>query len=224
MIRYSGFVDRAEAGKQLAEALKEKQLEDPIVLALPRGGVPVAFEVARALKAPLGLVLVRKIGVPYQPELAAGAVVDGDEPEIVLNEDVVRLSGLKPSEIQAIADRELKEIERRRELYFAGRGRLSPKDRTIIVVDDGLATGATMRAALHALKRKAPKRLLAAVPVAPRDTIEGLRNEADEIVCLMQPEPFGAIGLFYADFRQLSDEDVVAFLEKAAALAEGSPE
>ena len=217
-MRFVRFQDRVEAGKALGEALKEKDLADPIILALPRGGVPVALEIARALRAPLGLVLVRKIGVPLQPELAAGAVVDGDDPEIVWNDDVVRLTGLKEPDLAVLADRELREIERRRELYFSSRRRVSPVGRSVIIVDDGLATGATMRAALHALKRKSPERLLVAVPVAPADTIEKLGDEADEILCLAQPEPFGAIGLYYADFGQLSDADVIALLAEADTL------
>lgn len=217
-MRFVRFQDRVEAGKALGEALKEKDLADPIILALPRGGVPVALEIARALQAPLGLVLVRKIGVPLQPELAAGAVVDGDDPEIVWNDDVVRLTGLKEPDLAVLADRELQEIERRRELYFSSRRRVSPVGRSVIIVDDGLATGATMRAALHALKRKSPERLLVAVPVAPADTIEKLGDEADEILCLAQPEPFGAIGLYYADFGQLSDADVISLLAEADTL------
>jgi putative phosphoribosyl transferase len=218
---FRGFIDRVDAGRQLGAALAEMKLADPIVLALPRGGVPVAYEVARLLKAPLDLVLVRKIGVPFQPELAAGAVVDGDEPEVVLNEDVVRLAGMTDAEIKQVADRELKEIERRRKIYLAGRSRLSPRGRTVIIVDDGLATGATMRAALHALKRKLPERLIVAVPVAPSDTIAKLRREADDVVCLAEPEPFGAIGLFYSDFRQLDDEDVVALLAEIHQARQG---
>ena len=209
-MRFVRFQDRVEAGKALGEALKAKDLADPIILALPRGGVPVALEIARALRAPLGLVLVRKIGVPLQPEL--------DNPEIVWNDDVVRLTGLKEPDLAVLADRELREIERRRELYFSSRRRVSPVGRSVIVVDDGLATGATMRAALHALKRKSPERLLVAVPVAPADTIEKLGDEADEILCLAQPEPFGAIGLYYADFGQLSDADVIALLAEADTL------
>ena len=217
-MRLVHFHDRVEAGRALGEALKEKDLSDPIILALPRGGVPVGLEAARALRAPLGLVLVRKIGVPFQPELAAGAVVDGDDPEIVYNDDVVRLAGVEESDLKVIADRELREIERRRKLYFSDRSRISPVGRSIIVVDDGLATGATMRAALHGLKRKSPANLLVAVPVAPADTIEKLRGEADDVVCLAQPEPFRAIGLHYANFTQLSDADVIALLKEADTL------
>ncbi len=217
-MRFVLFQDRFEAGKALGEALKAKDLSDPVVLALPRGGVPVGLEVARALRAPLGLVLVRKIGVPFQPELAAGAVVDGDDPEIVYNDDVIRLARLKESDLKVVADRELQEIERRRKLYFADRGRISPVGRSIIVVDDGLATGATMRAALHGLKRKSPAHVLLAVPVAPADTIEKLRDEADDVVCLAQPASFGAIGLYYANFTQLSDADVIALLHEADAI------
>lgn len=222
-MRFIGFDNRTTAGAALAKELMTRNIADPIVLALPRGGVPVALEVARAFTAPLDLVLVRKIGVPFQPELAAGAVVDGDDPEIIYNDDVVRLTGLNREALQPIADRELKEIERRRALYLRDRIRLSAKGRNVIVVDDGLATGATMRVALHALRRQSPSRLIAAVPVAPPDTIDSLRGEADEIVCLAQPEPFHAIGLYYANFEQLSDEDVVRLLVEADAIASTVP-
>ena len=221
-MRFIGFDNRTTAGIALAKELKALNIADPIVLALPRGGVPVALEVARVFKAPLDLVLVRKVGVPFQPELAAGAVVDGDNPEIIYNDDVIRITGLHRADLQQIAERELKEIERRRELYLKDRARLAVKGRNVIVVDDGLATGATMRVALHALRRQSPSRLIAAVPVAPRDTIESLRGDADEIVCLAQPEPFVAIGLYYANFEQLKDEDVVRLLAEADDIASDS--
>jgi putative phosphoribosyl transferase len=208
------FADRAEAGRALAEKLVEKNYEDPVVLALPRGGVPVAAEVAKALNAPLDLVLVRKIGVPYQPELALAAVVDGKNPELVINEDVRRLSGVSDEELQEAEQRELKEIDRRRSLYLQGRDRAPIKDKTAIVIDDGIATGATVRAALKALRRARPKKLVLAVAVAPPETVEKLRGEVDEIVCLETPEPFYAIGLYYYDFGQVSDDEVIAMLSK----------
>jgi putative phosphoribosyl transferase len=211
------FADRAEAGRRLAEKLARFKSEQPVVLALPRGGVPVGFEVARALDAPLDLILVRKIGAPFQPELAIGAVVDGDQAETVLNRDLVEEFRITQRYLERACARELEEIERRRCLYGAGCPRIEVRERTAIVVDDGIATGATMEAALHATRRAGPRRLVLAVPVAPPDTIERLRPQVDEIECLMTPGYLGAIGMFYADFSQLSDREVVALLERAAA-------
>lgn len=215
------FADRTEAGKKLAAELtrivaEDPALTDPVVLALPRGGLPVAIEIARALKAPLDLVLVRKIGVPFQPELAAGAVVDGDDPQLVVNTDVVRLAGLSQADLDAGEARELKEIERRRDQYLKGRARAPVENRTVIVVDDGIATGATTRAALKALRRRKPKALILAVPVAPEDTVAAMRGEVDRVVCLEMPAAFYAIGAHYIDFRQVSDQEVVALLDEAA--------
>lgn len=209
------FKNRTEAGRALADEIKKKQYEAPVVLALPRGGVPVAFELARALKAPLDLILVRKIGVPYQPELALAAVVDGTDPEIVVNEEVAAITGLGKDYLNAEVERELKEIERRREYYLQGREQAAIEGRTVIVVDDGIATGASMRAALHALRRRKPLKLVLAVPVAPPDAVAGLRPETDEIICLGTPEPFVAIGLYYRDFHQLSDQEVRDLLAEA---------
>jgi putative phosphoribosyl transferase len=214
------FADRSEAGRRLAEQLLRFKDQRPVVLALPRGGVPVGFEVAQALDAPLDLVLVRKIGAPFQPELAVGAVVDGGRPETVVNEDLVRESHIPESYIAEESARQLREIERRRELYLAGRARVPVEGRTAIVVDDGIATGATMEAALHATRRANPKRLVLATPVAPPDTIERLRHQADDVVCLATPRLFAAIGAFYADFRQLSDEEVVDLLRRATTFEE----
>ncbi|MGH6896606.1 MAG: phosphoribosyltransferase [Geminicoccaceae bacterium] len=210
------FADRAEAGRRLAEELHRFKDERPVVLALPRGGVPVAYEVARALAAPLDLVLVRKIGAPFQPELAIGAVVDGERPELVVNRDLVEDYRIPESYLEKERERQLAEIERRRQLYLAGRSRAPVQGRTAIVIDDGIATGATMEVALHATRNARPRRLVLAVPVAPPDTIERLRGEVDEVVCLMMPAFLGAIGSFYRDFRQLGDDEVVALLEQAA--------
>ena len=206
------FADRREAGRALAQVLAAKALVAPVVLALPRGGVAVAAEVASALEAPLDIVLVRKIGVPFQPELAVAAVVDGGEPEVVINQDVARLADVTRAYIDAQARRELKEIARRRDVYLRGRVRVPLEGRTVIVVDDGIATGASVRVALKALRRKKPKALILAVPVAPAETIEDLEGEVDEIVCLRTPEPFRAIGVHYADFHQMSDEEVIRLL------------
>jgi len=206
------FRDRVEAGRELARELSQRDYDHPVVLALPRGGVPVAAEIARVLAAPLDLVLVRKIGVPYQPELALAAVVDGAHPEVVINPDVWRMAGVSEAEFKRLEAREVAEIERRRERYLQGRERVSVTGATAIVVDDGIATGATVRAALRALRRADPARLVLAVPVAPRETLRELADEVDEIVCLQTPSPFRAIGAFYRDFSQLSDEDVVELL------------
>ena len=210
------FANRKTAGEQLARALVRFKGHDPVVLALPRGGVPVAFEIARALEAPLDLVLVRKIGAPMQPELAVAAVVDGDRMELVTNEDLVRELALSEGWIRDQAARQLEEIERRRRLYLAGRERAAIEGRTAIVVDDGIATGATTRAALRAVRNRRPKHLVLAVPVAPAETLEVLRAEVDEIVCLATPFPFGAIGYFYDDFRQVEDQEVRELLAQAA--------
>jgi len=213
------FKDRKEAGHKLALALRKFRGQRIVVLALPRGGVPVAAEVAAALHAPLDLVLVRKIGVPMQPELAMGAVVDGTNPHVVRNEDVIRITGVSEREFAAIRDSELAEIERRRNTYLGNRARAGIAGRVVIVVDDGIATGATIRAALQAVRPCGPKMLVLAVPVAPTSTLSELREEADEIVCLEDYESFGAIGLYYRDFRQVNDQEVTDTLSRFAAEA-----
>lgn len=211
------FRDRSDAGRRLAKALSSYKDRHPVVLALPRGGVPVAAEVAAALDAPLDLILVRKIGVPTQPELAMGAVVDGAAPIVVRNEEVIELSGTTADEFDAACARELAEIERRRQLYIGERARAEIADQVVIVIDDGIATGATTRAALQAIRNRKPKELVLAVPVAPPDTITKLRGEVDALICLETPELFGAIGYFYRDFRQVSDQEVVAILKRFPA-------
>jgi putative phosphoribosyl transferase len=209
------FRDRAEAGRQLAQRLMTYAAERPVVLALPRGGVPVAFEVAKALRAPLDLVFVRKIGAPGHAEFGLGAVVDGAHPQVVLNEDALDHVRVPPGYIKEEIQRQLQEIERRREHYLAGRRPVAVEGRVAIVVDDGIATGSTVRAALKGLSRAWPSRLVLAVPVAPRDTIERLRTEADEVICLMTPEQFYAVGEHYDDFRQTSDREVTTLLDEA---------
>jgi putative phosphoribosyl transferase len=209
------FSNRTQAGKALALRLAEMDLDQPVVLALPRGGLPVAVEIARALNAPLGLLLVRKVGVPYQPELAAGAVVDGDEPEFVVNENVVRAAGISQPELETAVAAQLAEIERRRAIYYRDRQPVSVAGKTAIVVDDGIATGATVKAGLKGLRRRKPERIVLAVPVAPRESLDELRAVVDEIVCLEKPEPFLAIGCHYLDFQQLTDDDVVSMLKMA---------
>ena len=187
-------------------------LPDPVVLALPRGGVPVARPIADRLGAPLDLLLVRKIGVPWQPELAAAAIVDGERPDLVLNEEVVRLAGLKDEEIHRLAADQLREIERRRAVYLGSREPVQVGGRTAIVVDDGIATGTTVRAALIAVRRRKPARLVLAVPVAPAETIDALRPLVDTLLCLSAPDDFMAIGNHYREFHQLADEEVVHLL------------
>lgn len=209
------FRDRKDAGKRLAEALAVYRGDDVVVLALPRGGVPVAAEVAAALDAPLDLVLVRKIGAPFHEELAMGAVADAaGHPCTVRNEDVIAMLGVDGETFDAVRAGQLAEIERRRTAYLGDRPRASLAGRVAIVVDDGVATGATTRAALHAVRRQRPAKLVLAVPVAPTDTLPGLRGDADEVVCLEAYPAFGAIGFYYADFRQLSDDDVTGILAR----------
>jgi putative phosphoribosyl transferase len=217
------FKDRSDAGRQLASALARYKDHRPVVLALPRGGVPVAAEVAAALDAPLDLVLVRKIGVPFQPELAMGAVVDGAAPIIVRNEEVIELAGIDEPTFEAVCEKELGEIERRRKRYLGTRERIEVAGRAVILIDDGIATGATTRAALRAIRLREPKRLILAVPVAPTESLKRLREDADEVVCLEDYEFFGAIGSYYADFRQVSDKEVVDVLTrlKTRAKAQG---
>lgn len=211
---FQGFSDRSEAGRALARELATRSYPHPVVYALPRGGVPVAFEVAEALHAPLDLILVRKIGVPWQPELALAAIVDGEQPELVINEDVWRAVRLTEEEFERAKARELETIHRRRAHYLQGRERPSAAGASAIVIDDGIATGATMRVALKALRRAAPERLVLAVPVAPADTIARLREEVDEVICLATPAHFQAIGLHYRDFHQVSDDQVIALLDR----------
>jgi predicted phosphoribosyltransferase len=211
------FEDRPDAGRRLAARLSHYKNSKPIVLALPRGGVPVAFEVAQALDAPLDVVFVRKIGAPHQPELGLGAVVDGAEPHLVLNEDIVRHVAPPHAYIEEEQKRQLAEIEHRRQLYRPHRPPLSVRGRTVLVVDDGIATGATVKAVLRALTQARPERLILAVPVAPRDAIHDLSSEADDIVCLATPEPFFAVGAHYRNFAQTTDAEVVDLLRKNAA-------
>ena len=210
------FSDRAEAGRRLAERLQRFKADQPLVLALPRGGVSIGVEIARALAAPLDIVLVRKIGAPFQEELAIAAVADGEHPEMVVNRDIAALLDIPERYLNEERDRQLIEIERRRKLYLAGRSRPAIAGKTAIVVDDGIATGATMRAALRAVRRAGPKRLVLAVPVAPAETIAELRHDVDEVVCLETPADFGAISLYYEDFRQVTDSEVIAMLAETA--------
>ncbi|MDQ7246946.1 phosphoribosyltransferase [Dongia sedimenti] len=217
------FRDRAAAGQQLAERLASRRLTDPVVLALPRGGVPVGYQVAVQLDAPLDIILVRKIGVPWQRELAVGAVADGDHPEVVTNRSIQAELGLSDEYVKEESEQQLREIERRRHLYLGDRAPLPVRGRTAILVDDGIATGATVRAALQATRRRQPHTIILAVPVAPAETIDALRHEADEILCLHMPADFGGVGQFYADFEQVDDTTVAALLrQNAAAMSRGA--
>lgn len=209
---FTGFASREDAGRQLAKRLKSLGLDDPVVLALPRGGVPVAAEVAKELRAPLDVILVRKIGVPWQPELAAAAIVDGESPDLVLNDSVMHALGLTKADIDGAAKTQLEEIERRRKLYIGERQPVAVRGRPTVVVDDGIATGTTARAALQALRRREPKTLILAVPVGAPDSLSELGEYADQVISLESPPGFYAIGQFYSDFHQLSDEEVMELL------------
>ena len=209
------FTDRRDAGRQLAAALARYRVSRPVVLALPRGGVPVGFEVAQALDAPLDVLLVRKIGAPGHEELGLGAVVDGQDPQLVLNPDVVRAVGPPPGYIEAEKRRQLAEIERRRRQYVGDRAPTPVDGRTVIIVDDGIATGGTVKAALRGVSQHRPARLVLAVPVAPADSLDELASECDDIVCLATPEPFFAVGPHYRDFTQTEDEEVIRLLDEA---------
>jgi predicted phosphoribosyltransferase len=211
------FLDRIEAGQVLAKALQPYAgRPNLLVLALPRGGVPVGFEVARALHAPLDLMLVRKLGVPGHEELAMGAIASGGVR--VVSEDVVRVLGIAERVIAAAAAREVEELERRERLYREGRLPAEVWGRTVILVDDGLATGSTMRAAVAALKAQHPERLVVAVPIGAPETCDLLRHEVDDVLCARTPEPFHAVGRWYQDFTQTSDEEVRHLLRQAAEL------
>lgn len=209
------FENRVDAGRQLAQRLRPLKEKRPIVLALPRGGVPVALQVARALQAPLGLVLVRKIGVPGDEEFALGALADGNPPEFVIDAHLQRALNISRQSIGDAKERALREIERRRAAYLEGRPPLQLAGRHVIVVDDGIATGYTMLAALRAVKRQQPASLTLAVPVAPPDALKRLAALADETVCLHVTEDLRAVGRFYEAFPQLEDDEVIALLAEA---------
>jgi len=209
------FRDRAEAGRLLGAELASRNLpQDSIVLALPRGGVPVGFEVARALAAPLDVVVVRKLGVPWQPELAMGAIASGGVR--ILDERLILQEGIPPEEIENVAANEAQEVERRELLYRGDRPPLELRNRPVILVDDGLATGSTMLAAVKCVQSLQPSAVTVAVPVASRQACTLIRNEADDCVCLATPTPFIAVGEWYQDFRQTSDVEVRELLRQAA--------
>lgn len=207
------FADRREAGRLLAARLLKFKQAHPLVLALPRGGVPVAYEVAEQLDADMDLILVRKLGAPYHPEFGIGAVIDGDKPQILLNREVLEQIPVPSGYIQSEAHRQLREIERRREQYLSGRQSISVTGRTVIVVDDGIATGSTVRTALRALRQKNPARLILAVPVGAQDAVRSMDAECDEVICLASPDWFQSVGAHYRNFSQTTDEEVKQLLD-----------
>jgi len=209
------FKDRHDAGRRLAAALQRYRDARPVVLALPRGGVPVGYEVARDLEAPLDIVVVRKLGAPGQPELGIGALVDGDHPESVLDRTAIEMLGVDRAYLARETTRQLEEIRRREAAYRCGRPPVAIADHVAIVVDDGLATGSTMRAALRGVRRAAPRRLVLAVPVAAPEALQSLASEVDDVLCLATPKDFAAVGQFYRDFGQTPDDEVVRLLDEA---------
>jgi len=209
------FRNRSDAGRLLAGALEDyKDQPDVLVLALPRGGVPVAYEVARALNVPLDIFLVRKLGVPGHEEVAMGAIASGGIR--LLNDDLVRQLNISREAIESVAAREEQELERRERLYHGDKPAPNVRGRSVIVVDDGLATGSTMKVALAALREQQPAKLIVAVPVAPPDTCESLRQDADDVLCAVTPEPFMAVGAWYQSFEQTTDDEVRDLIQRAA--------
>ena len=218
MFNERAFTDRREAGRELAQRLQQyAERDDVIVLALPRGGVPVAYEVARTLKAPLDVFLVRKLGTPGHPELAMGAIASGGVR--VLNDEVVQWLGIRAEQIDAVARQEQQELQRREAAYRGGRSLPPLENRIVMLVDDGLATGSTMRAAVQAVKEQKPARVIVAVPVGAPETCRDLGATADEVVCARMPTPFSAVGQWYLNFEQTSDEEVRRLLADHARAA-----
>ncbi len=212
-MRHAPYANREDAGRKLAAELSRFQEDNPVVLALPRGGVPVAWEVARELKVPLEVWVARKIGAPFQPELGIGAISEGGATWI--NRQLAGWVGASAEDISSVAEEEARELERRVRVYRGTRPAPEVKGRTVILVDDGIATGGTMRAAIASLKQHHPRRLIVAVPVAPPETVEELQREVDEVIAPEQPQDLMAIGLWYRDFHQTSDEEVLELLGRA---------
>jgi len=211
---YTMFANREDAGRRLAQwFLPQAPAGDVIVLGLPRGGVPVAYEVAKALGAPLDVFIVRKLGSPYNPELAAGAIASGGV--IVYNDDVLAMLGLSEQSLEPVLERERAELARREHAYRAGRAPCELRGKSVILVDDGIATGATMRAAVQAARTLGPKEVIVAAPNGSRDAVAQLKRVADRVAVLSVPEPYMGVGAWYREFPQLSDEDVVATLARA---------
>ncbi|TRD11623.1 phosphoribosyltransferase [Erythrobacter insulae] len=207
------FADRQDAGRQLAQALLELDLPDPVVLALPRGGVPLGFEIAKELDAPLDLIMVRKIGAPGHAEFGIGAVADGTDPYVVIDKDMAQAVGADLAYLQRVLEQNIAEIGRRRIAYGIEHP-VPLKGRTAIVVDDGIATGNTVKAALKAIARASPARVILAVPVAAQDTLTKIRPLCDQIICLHAPRAFQSVGVHYADFGQITDAQVVTLLNR----------
>jgi putative phosphoribosyl transferase len=205
------FQDRQEAGRQLARKLKPYHADTPLILALPRGGVPVGFEVAKALRAPLDVLVVRKVGLPWDPEFGVGAVAPGVQ---ILDEDVLRELDIKPFRLQRVIEEEIQEMNRRARLYRSGEPFPLLTGKTVILVDDGLATGVTTRAAIQAVRKLNPSKVILAVPVGPASTVAALEPLVDDLICLEEPSPFYAVARFYQSFPQVSDEEVMEFLEQ----------
>jgi predicted phosphoribosyltransferase len=219
--RFHRFLDRREAGTELARHLRQfADRTDVVILALPRGGVPVGFEVAAALGAPLDVFVVRKLGLPGHPELAMGAIASGGVR--VLNEDVLQSVPVSRAAIEAVTRSEHAELDRRERAYRDGRARVPIEGRVVILIDDGLATGSTMRAAVLAVRRLRPTQVVVAVPVGARQTCRELRAVADEVVCPLTPEPFGAVGAWYKDFSQTPDDEVRHLLALASSRGEAA--
>ena len=213
----SEFADRTDAGRRLAQELSEyEDREDTVVLGLPRGGVPVAFEVTRKLEAPLDVFVVRKLGVPGNPELAMGAIASGGVR--VVNEEVVSSTRISDQQIERVSQEEEEELERREQTYRGARPGLSLEGKVVLLVDDGLATGATMRAAINALREHRPREIVVAVPTGPAETCSELEGMVDEVICLTTPSPFFGVGGSYQDFSQTTDEEVRDLLERADEL------
>lgn len=209
------FQNRTQAGELLAAKLTAyTKRPDVLVLGLPRGGVPVAFEIAKTLNVPLDIILVRKLGVPTQPELVMGAIATGGV--LVLNDDMINLLGISGAEIDVAAQREMQELERRDRLYRGNRPLPHVENRTVILVDDGVATGSTLRAAIAALRQQQPQQIIVAVPIAPTSVCQWLRIEADDVVCAVEVEQLSAISLWYEEFAQTTDEEVRALLAEAS--------
>lgn len=215
------FRDREEAGRLLAQRLREYASEAPVVLALPRGGVAVGYEVARALNAPLDVLTVRKLGVPWHPELGMGALAEGGA--VYVNREVLAAAELDPEELRTVIAEESRELERRVQRYRGGRPLPELTGRTVILVDDGLATGGTARAAVRALRGLGARRIILAVPVAASQTTEQLREEVDSLVCVQEPGNLWAIGTWYEDFHQMSDDEVLVLLDQAHRAVGTSP-
>jgi len=207
------FESRTDAGRQLGHALQRLRPQHPVVVALPRGGVPVAAEVARVLDAPLDLLLVRKIGAPSQPELAVAAVAEGNEPALEIDAGTLAQSGASMEYVRRELPHQWQEIKRRRRLYLKERASMDLHGRTAVLVDDGVATGTTVRAAIQALRRRGPARLVLAVPVAPQSQVIALAARVDEVVCLSAPVWFGSVGEHYRDFSQTTDDEVVQLMD-----------